>query len=499
MNIHRNSSSGISGRRNVPAQVWLCGVILAAALFAASPAGGQASLAQAGKLYVDQFSEGVEAAGLRQSLIRRIGKSGRFQVVDTPQSADAIVKGSGEVWVKGYVSINPRVPATERQAVYGGYLSVEVLSKSGEPLWSYLVTPSRLAWAKIRDDLANNLVREMLRASAEAATPTAVAPMAQQSLAKTNLTGSGATFPAPLYRKWFASFSRVHPEIHISYTESGSEAGTRALAAGEADFAASDLSTLDVGRAQIGAGFRRIASVLGGVVPAYNLSGSGRELRFTSAVLAGIYLGRIRKWNDSEIRNLNKDVDLPDAEIVVIHRSDGSGTTYAWSEFLSKTDPEWKNAMGTGTELKWPVGSGAEGNEKVATAVQGTPNSIGYVELVYAIEHRLSVGTVRNRAGSFIRADLDSLAEAAKAAALSPDAHSFSSIIDPPGKNAYPIATFTWFLLPPEIEDAAKKQALHELLRWILTTGQKECSSLGYAPLPAEVAARQLDFLQAAH
>ena len=455
------------------------------------------TLSQAKKLYVDQFSEGDESAQLRQSLIKRLQKNGRYQVVDTPNDADAVVKGSGEIWIKGYLTINSRAVATNRQPIYGGYLSVEVMTKDGEPLWSYLVIPSKLSWVSVRDDLANNLVKEMLLASTDSTVQSnpSNASAATTSLTRTNLTGSGATFPAPLYRKWFASFQRQHPEVHISYKDVGSEAGTLELATGTVDFAASDLSTLDVGAAQVGASFRRIASVLGAVVPAYNVNGIHQDLRFTPSILAGIYLGRIRRWNDSEIRSSNKDADLPDADIVVIHRSDGSGTTYAWSEFLSKTNPAWKNTLGTGTELKWPVGIGAEGNEKVATAVQGTPNSIGYVELVYAIQHRLSFGAVRNSSGEYLRADLDNLAEAAKAAGQPQSSDSPPSIIDSASKGAYPIATFTWLLLPSEIEDPIKKSALTSLLRWILTSGQKECSSLGYAPLPYEVASRQLEIV----
>ena len=467
---------------------WVLVVLFASIASAQVSAGTQSPhlLSEARKLYVDQFSEGDEAAQLRQSLIRRIEKSGRYQVVDTSNGADAIVKGSGEVWIKGYLAINPRTPATNRQAVYGGFLSVEIVAKDGEPLWSYLVTPSKLAWVGVRDDLANNLVKQMLIASKENGTQGSASAMTQ-NLTRTDLAGSGATFPAPLYRKWFASFQRLHPEVYVTYDAIGSESGTRALATGKVDFAASDVSTVDAGE-----NVRRIASVLGAVIPAYNVKGVNRDLRFTPEVLAGIYLGRIRKWNDHEIKDLNRDADLPDAEIKVIHRSDGSGTTYAWSEFLSKTSPAWKSAVGMGISLTWPVGTGVDGNEGVATTVQQTANSIGYVELVYAIQHHLNFGAVRNSAGEYVRADLDSLADAASAATGRQDSASMPSIIDPPGKHSYPIATFTWLLVPTGIKDGGKRSALIALLQWILTSGQKECSSLGYAPLPREVAERQL-------
>jgi phosphate ABC transporter phosphate-binding protein len=465
-----------------------------------SCAQSQASPSQTRKLYVDQFSEGDEAAPLRQSLIKHLQKSGRYQVVDSAEQADLIVHGSGEVWIKGYLAINLRAPSANRQAVYGGYLSVDVVTKSEQPIWSYLVTPSKLSWTGVRDDLANNLVKEMLSASSTigALSDTAdTTSAAAVKLTRTSITGSGATFPAPLYKKWFASFQKLHPEVQITYKEVGSEAGAAALADGQVDFAASDLPPSDADDAPAGQNFRRIASVLGAVVPVYNIKGVNHDLKFTPGVLAGIYLGRIRKWNDNEIRSLNKDADLPDAEIVVVHRSDGSGTTHAWSEFLSKTVPEWKDALGTGTRLKWPVGIGVEGNEKMATTVLETPNSIGYVELVYAIQHRLSFGAVRNRSGEFIHAHLDSLADAARSEQTTQDDGQTRSILDPADKNAYPIATFTWLLLPAKIDDAGKKTALIALLQWILTSGQRECSSLGYAPLPREVADHQLQIVNA--
>jgi phosphate ABC transporter phosphate-binding protein len=471
--------------------------MLAATFVTAARVEGQAisSISQTRKLYVEQFSEGEEAAQLRDSLIKRLGKSGRFQVVEKQGESDAVVKASGEIWVKGHLTINSRAPAKNRAAVYGGFLSVEMVAKDGEPLWSYLVTPSKFSWTNIRDDLANNLVKEMLLAAAanNAVTPGA-APT--QNLAKADLAGAGATFPAPLYRKWFTSFGRLHPGVHITYAEVGTEQGIQALAGSKVDFAASDLPSHDTEKSLSGTSFVRVASVLGAVVPAYNVKGVDHDLRFTPDALAGIFIGRIKKWNDPEIKSLNKDVDLPDADIVVIHRSDGSGTTYAWSEFLSITNTAWKNALGTGMSLKWPVGKGADGNEGVATTVQQTSNSIGYVELVYGIQHHLIFGDVRNRSGEYVRADLDSLAEAARAASGGDVSDAPPSILNSPGKNAYPIATFTWLLFSTEFADAAKKQAMIALLNWVLTTGQKECASLGFAPLPREVVARQLEIVK---
>jgi phosphate ABC transporter phosphate-binding protein len=445
------------------------------------------SLAQVKKVYVERFEEGDEAEPLRQSLVKRLAKSGRYQVVDTAQGADAIAKGSGEVWLKGYLTVNSRTPASDRQPVYGGYLAVELVSREGEPLWSYLITPSKLTFLRVRDDLANNLVREMIRASDQAIgqTPATAGSSLTVKLSRTELLGGGATFPAPLYRRWFASFQRLHPEVQIRYQEIGSEAGVAALGRSAVDFAASDLPPSVDGMED--GKVRRIASVLGGVVPVYHLEGVDRDLRFTPDVLAGMFMGRIRRWNDPELQKLNKDVDLPDTEITVIHRSDGSGTTYAFSDFLARTNADWKSQLGVGTKLKWPVGIGEEGNENVAATVLDKPNSLGYVELVFAIQHHLNYASVRNRSGQFVHADLDSLAAAARSTT-----GAGTSILDAAGKDAYPIATFTWLLVPTGKQDEAKQAALTSFLEWILAQGQRECSSLGYAPLPRTVAEEQL-------
>jgi phosphate transport system substrate-binding protein len=235
---------------------------------------------------------------------------------------------------------------------------------------------------------------------------------------------------------------------------------------------------------------RRFATVLGAVVPIYNIKGVTRDLRFTPETLVDIYLGQVRRWNDPEIRRSNSGVDLPDAEINVVHRSDGSGTTSIWSDFLSKVSPAWATSVGRGTILRWPVGTGSEHNEGVAETVQKTPNSIGYVELAYAIQHQLSFGYVRNHAGEYIRADLDSLAEAARDSGAGGEPP--KSITDSSGKYAYPIAAFTWIVVPAKTANPMKRDALTALLRWVLTSGQKECAALGYAPLPREVADSQL-------
>jgi phosphate transport system substrate-binding protein len=381
--------------------------------------------------------------------------------------------------------MNPRSPSTNLQAVFGGYLSLEVLGSDGQPLWSWLVTPGRLSWNSIVDDLTGHAAKKLLDA-AKSNGASSPAPGAGGALAETTLVGAGATFPAPLYQKWFQDFEQLHPGVTIRYSQQGSQLGVERILAGQLDFAGSDIAPEEIIDPQAASHLHRIASVLGAVVPIYNIKGVSRDLRFTPEALADIYLGRVRRWNDPEIGRINRGVDLPDVPIAVVHRSDGSGTTWVWSDFLSKVSPAWAATIGRNALLKWPVGSGAERNEGVAETVQTTPNSIGYVELAYAIQHQLSFGTVRNRAGEFIHADLDSLAAAASgfAAAGEPPA----TITDSPARNAYPIAAFTWLLFPVRSSDPANRAALGTLLRWLLTSGQKECSALGYAPLPQDIA-----------
>ncbi len=423
----------------------------------------------------------------------RLRKDGRLDLVDTPAQADAVMSGTAEIWITGYVSRNPRAPSTT-EPVYSGFLSARVTSKDNEVVWSYLVTPRKFAWGGIVHDLADNLAAKLLEARTERRDT--VAGGHSPDVAAPTLHGAGATFPAPLYQMWFQSFQEQQPNSRISYDGVGSEAGIHLLAEGKVDFAASDMPISDERMAQLGANFRHFASVLGAVVPIYNLPGIVRPLNFTPETLAEIYLGKIKRWSDSKIRASNRGVSLPDTDIVVVHRSDGSGTTFVWSDFLSKVSPEWRNTIGRGSELKWPVGNGAEHNEGVALMVRDTPNSVGYVEMVFALQHQLSFGAVRNASGQFVRADLSSVTAAAANAASSMGSDSRVSITNAPGPGAYPIASFTWLLFPRDA-DAAHKAAMVALLQWILTDGQKECSELGYAPLPREVVKREVEVLSA--
>lgn len=438
------------------------------------------------KIFVAQLKGDSGRDSIRRELVKRLRSEGKYEIVNSPDQADATLTGTCQLWITSYISVNPR-PSTNVQANYAGFLSVELVGKSQETLWSYLAVPSRYTLDRITTNLAKSAVKALVDARSEEV-PSSPSPSQNASSSHIVLHGAGASFPAPLYGSWIAAFHRIHPEIEIAYEAVGSEAGNRMLSEGKVDFAASELPA-EAGQQPA---FQRLAVVMGGVVPIYNLKTSVPYLKFTPEVLAGIYLGRITRWDDPAIRASNRHVHLPNAAIMVIHRSDGSGTTFTWSDFLSRTSEEWKNAVGSGATLKWPVGEGEALNEGVASKVASTPNSIGYVELVYAIQHQLSFGAVRNRTGTFIHADLNSLHEAAKRVTADPTSN---SILDAPGADAYSVAAFTWVLLPQNTTDPNKRKALLAFLEWVLTSGQKSCSALAYAPLPSEIAARELEQL----
>jgi phosphate ABC transporter phosphate-binding protein len=452
------------------------------------------TLGQVKKVYVEPLGADDAASKVRERIIEQLRKSGRVEVVAAAKNADALIKGNESIWVTGYYSTSPRAPSNARQPILQGFLSVEVVGRDNETLWSYLATPSKFRSASLTQDLADQVVTRLVGALEQKSEKLPLSPVTAHG-GEISLRGAGATFSAPLYQKWFESFQERYPKTHISYRAVGSEAGIQLLADRKVDFAASDAPLTNERMSESKSSLLHFATVLGAVVPIYNLKGVDRNLNFTGEVLAGIYMGKIKKWNDPKIRESNRNAKLPDENIVVIHRSDGSGTTFVWTEFLAKVSPEWKTAVGTGTLAKWPVGAGAEGNEGVAAMAQQTANSIGYVELVYALRRQLSFGTVRNAAGEFVKADLASVNEAARSAAgaMRPDFR--VSITNAPGKGAYPIATFTWWLLPADLGGADKKAAFLGLLQWMLTSGQKQCSALGYAPLPREVANQELQFL----
>ena len=306
-------------------------------------------------------------------------------------------------------------------------------------------------------------------------------------IAQTTLNGAGASFPNPIYSKWFSEYNKLHPDVQINYQSLGSGAGIRQVLSGTVDFGASDGPMTDEQLKEAKTPILHIPTVMGAVVPAYNIPGISGEIKFTPEALAGIFLGKIQKWNDAAITQANPGVKFPDMSIIVVHRSDGSGTTYIFTDYLSKVSKEWETTVGKGASPKWPVGLGGKGNEGVAGQVRQLAGSIGYVELIYAVENKITYGSVRNAAGNFVKASLDGVTEAAASVKNMP-ADFRVSITDPPGKTAYPISSFTWLLIPEQARDPKKGKIIADFLEWMVTDGQKMTGQLSYAPLPANVA-----------
>jgi phosphate transport system substrate-binding protein len=312
------------------------------------------------------------------------------------------------------------------------------------------------------------------------------------SLPAETINAAGATFPAVIYQKWFQEFHKLHPDVQINYQSLGSGAGIQQLTQGTVDFGASDMPMTNEQLSKITkVKVLHFPTVLGGLVPTYNIPGVTAILNFTPESLAGIYLGKITKWNDAALKKDNPGVNFPDAEIQVVHRSDGSGTTFVWTDYLSKISPEWKSKVGAGTSVAWPTGLGGKGNEGVAGTVKQTANSIGYVELIYAAQNKMAYGAIRNSAGTFVRADFDSVSEAAAGAAKNMPDDFRVSITNAPGKKAYPVSSFTWLLIPNKFDNATKKNAIQQFLKWMLADGQKFAAGLDYASLPQPVVAKE--------
>jgi phosphate transport system substrate-binding protein len=450
-------------------------------------------LSQVRKIYVGSFGTDSRAEAARSSLLHRLQTGHEAVVAGSPSEADAVLRGEARIWTIGYTTLNPRSHGPV-EPVLEGLLSAELVGKDNQILWSYLVTPSKFPWPNVVDDLAHQLSAKLLAAIRGGAQESSIASNPGELQA--TLKGAGATFPAPLYQKWFEMFEEDHHAVYITYAPLGSAEGIRELKQQEIDFGGSEMPLSGEPEADASRHFKQIPMVLGAVVPIYNVSGVRQTLNFTPEILAKIYLGKIKQWNAPEIARANRGVSLPEAEITVVHRSDGSGTTFVWSDFLSKVSAEWKRSVGSGVTVSWPAGVGAERNEGVASTVQQTPNSIGYVEFIYAVQHELSFGAVRNSAGEFVRASIASVTAAAQASET-PDADFRVSITDSPGKSSYPIVSYTWLLFRDPIDDPRKRAALVELLRWALTSGQKSCSALGYAPLPPDVAKRALQSVEA--
>ena len=308
---------------------------------------------------------------------------------------------------------------------------------------------------------------------------------------QTTLNGAGATFPNPIYSKWFSDYHKLHPDIQINYQSIGSGGGIRQVTEGTVDFGASDMPMTDgqltEAQTKLKTKILNIPTVLGAAVPAYNIPGVKGEVKFTPEALAGIFLGRITKWNDKAITSANPGVNFPDKDIVVVYRTEGSGTTFIWTDYLSKVSPEWKSKVGSNASVKWPVGMGGKGSEGVAGSIRQLQGSIGYVELIYAVQNNIAYGSVKNSAGNFVKASLESVTAAAASAAQMP-ADFRVSITDAPGKEAYPISSFTWLLIPEQSKDAAKGKILADFLNWMVTDGQKMTTALSYSPLPDNVA-----------
>ena len=326
--------------------------------------------------------------------------------------------------------------------------------------------------------------------------------LAYPVVAQTTLNGAGATFPYPMYSKWFSDYNKLHPDIQFNYQSIGSGGGIRQVIEGTVDFGASDgpMSDEQLSQAQSKRGTKiyHIPTVLGAVVPAYNVPGVTGEIKFTPEALAGIFLGKITSWNDPALVKANPGVNFPNQSIVVVHRSDGSGTTFIFTDYLSKVSGDWQASVGKGTSVKWPVGLGGKGNEGVAGMIRQMQGAIGYIELIYAVQNNIPYGVVKNAAGDYVKASLQSVTAAA-ASVKSMPADFRVSITNAPGKDAYPISSFTWLLIPAQSKDANKGKMIADFLNWMVDDGQKTTASLTYAPLPDSVAQKVKATIKTVH
>jgi phosphate transport system substrate-binding protein len=438
------------------------------------------------RIYVEPFATREGSEKFREDILSELRRIKSVSRAVDESSADEILGGGGEVWIKGYRSHNPQLGkvAPNGTPIYTGFLSIELRDKNGQTLWSYLATPPA-ASGDLSKDLSVLIAKKLSEALEQGEAPTYNNPLPQ---ATTVLSGAGATFPFPVYEKWFINYRRENPAVQITYEPTGSMAGVRGLLANSVDFGASDSPNVihELAPAEEDK-YLFFPSVVGAVVPVINLPGVPSDIAFTPEALAGIYLGKIKKWNDPILVRSNKNIRLPDLDIVVVHRADGSGTSYAWTDFLSKTNPEWKAQVGTSLTPKWPVGQEANGNDGVSKLVKGQTGSIGYVEFIYALQNHLSYGRVRNHNGEFVPASLESIAAAASRSTKLD--HDFKvSIVDAPGAGVYPISSFTWIVVPAHIDDDVKRKALTGFLTWMLGPAQRQAAALGYLPIPNDLA-----------
>ncbi|HEU4890243.1 MAG TPA: phosphate ABC transporter substrate-binding protein PstS [Vicinamibacterales bacterium] len=319
---------------------------------------------------------------------------------------------------------------------------------------------------------------------------------ARASGGRTQINGAGATFPYPIYSKWFSEYNKLHPNVEINYQSLGSGAGIRQLSSRTVFFGASDQPMKDDQLQAAPGKILHFPTVLGAVVPIYNLPEVSQQLKFTGPLIADIVLGKVKKWNDPAIAKLNPGVKLPPTDLTLVHRSDGSGTTFIFADYLGKVSDEFKKTVGVDASLKWPVGVGGKGNEGVSGLVQQTPGSVGYVELVYALQNKITVGAVQNSAGTFVVPSVASVTAAAAGAAANMPPDFRVSITNAPGADAYPIASFTWMLLYEDPQDKAQAAMMKEFLRWALSDGQKMAPELGYASLPPQVVEMEMKALE---
>ncbi len=312
---------------------------------------------------------------------------------------------------------------------------------------------------------------------------------------KVQIIGAGATFPNPIYSKWFAEYNRMHPNVEINYQSIGSGGGIRQLTAQTVFFGATDGPMTNDQIFAAGAPILHLPTVLGGVVPVYEIPGVSGEIRFTGRILADIFLGKITRWNDPAIKSVNPNLNLPNLDITVVHRSDGSGTSYIWCDYLSKVSPDYRKTVGVATSVNWPVGVGGKGNEGVSGLVKQTPGAIGYVELIYAIQNKISYGSVQNASGEFVRATTETVSNAAAQAARSMPKDFRVSITNAAGHDVYPVSSFTWLLFYENPKDKQRARIMKDFVKWALTEGQRFAPDLGYAPLPAEVVNQEMQAL----
>ena len=313
--------------------------------------------------------------------------------------------------------------------------------------------------------------------------------VASIAIAEVKINACGATFPEPAYEKWFSDYHKAHNDVQINYTANGSGGGVKGVTDGTVDFGASDMPMSDQELAAVKGKILHFPTVLGAVVPMYNVPGVTQELKFSGPTLAGIFLGTIKKWNDKALAADNPGVKFPNDDIMVVHRTDSSGTTFIFTDYLSKVSPEWKSKVGAAKAVSWPTGLGGNQSAGVTGLVKQTPDSISYVELIYAIQNKIGYGLVKNKSGQFIKASMDTVSEAAAGVKMPDDFR--VSITDAAGRNAYPIASFTWMLIPANIPDANKSKAIHAFLAWMLTEGQKVAPTLDFAALPKPVVEKE--------